>query len=283
MARPKSGNFGLFRSAMGDGDRDALFGVATDFPRLVELELTRIRPNPDQPRRSFDPADMQGLADSIARYGMKQPILVREESDSVYHLIAGERRYRAHQMLARPTIFAIITTGDPDELALVENVQRVDLNAVELAEALDRLIRRHGYTQDELGRIIGRSQSYVSHSLRLTGLPERIKQEYATAHKNVSRSMLVEIAWMKTANEQLLMWDTVKNGIDTVRAVRLGKEKGRQPPSAAPDAVLRRYLTTLRKVSTQMRDMRAFTHRLDHEDRNELRGLRDLIDELLGE
>jgi ParB family chromosome partitioning protein len=279
MAKPKTRNFGMFRGAVEEQGRDALFGVSSDFPRLVELELTRIRRNPDQPRRHFDPDALQTLAESVERHGMKQPILVQDVGQGDFLLVAGERRYRAHELLGRSTIFAIVTSGDADELALVENVQRVDLDAIELAQALARLMERHGYTQEELGRIIGKSQSAVSHTLRLTTLPERIKQEYATSHREVSRSVLVEIAWIKDEAEQLALWERVKAGEGTVKAARSRKE-GAVASSASPVAS---FLSSVRRATKQLGDPRAHRATLDEKQRAELQALRERIDLLLGD
>lgn len=278
MAKPKTTrNFGLFRGAMEESGRDALFGVSSDFPRLLELDLARIRRNADQPRKHFDPDEMEALAQSIRRYGLKQPILVQEAGDGDYALVAGERRFRAHEMLGRSTIFAIVTTGDADELALVENVQRVDLNALELSEALARLMSRHGYTQEELGAVIGKSQSYVSHTLRLNSLPDHIKRDYATSHTDVSRSVMVEIAWIKDPAEQLAHWQRVIAGEGTVKAAR---ERKLRPAPEAPRAIAL-FLTTVRLANKQISDVRPYRDHLDEKQVKELRRLRALIDEIL--
>ncbi|HYH22262.1 MAG TPA: ParB/RepB/Spo0J family partition protein, partial [Azospirillum sp.] len=151
----------IFQKAAQRGG-DALFGLSADFPRLIEVDLARIARNPDQPRKRFDEDSLNELAQSIDRHGLKQPILVQEDGDGGYRLVAGERRLRASALLGRKTIFAIVTEGDPDELALIENIQRVDLDAMEQAGAFARLIERHGYTHEALGRVIGRSQADVT-------------------------------------------------------------------------------------------------------------------------
>lgn len=282
MTKPKTTrNVGLFRNAVDATPRDALFGVASDFPRLIEIDLGRIHPNPNQPRRFFDPADMDSLADSIQRHGLKQPILVQEYAKGEYTLVAGERRFRAHEMLGRDTIFAIVTSGDTDELALVENVQRVDLSALELSEALARLLDRHGYTQEELGGIVGKSQSYVSHTLRLNALPDRIKREYATSHRDVSRSVLVEIAWVKDADEQLALWDRVKRGAGTVKEAR----KAKAPAAAVPAAPspFTRLMSAVRQTGRQLGEILPHRDALGEEERAALRALHRQLSDLLGE
>ncbi|HYG87157.1 MAG TPA: ParB/RepB/Spo0J family partition protein [Azospirillum sp.] len=280
MAKPdKTRNFGMFRGAMETQARDALFGTSGDFPKLVELDLSRIARNPDQPRTHFDAGEMETLAESIQRYGLKQPILVKEVGDGAFMLVAGERRFRAHEMLGKDTIFAIVTSGDVDELALVENVQRVDLDALELSAALARLMGRHHYTQEELGSIIGKSQSFVSHTLRLNALPEAIKREYAASHRDVSRSVLVEIAWVKDEEEQMALWQRVKAGEGTVKAART--RKARTPPPGP--AALKLFFSTVRLACKQATDVQAHRHRLDDRQRAELRDLRRQIDGLLEE
>lgn len=277
MAKPdRTRNFGMFRGAVETQARDALFGTSGDFPKLVEVDLGRVARNPDQPRKYFDADEMEALAESIQRYGLKQPVLVKE-TGGAYMLVAGERRLRAHEMLGRDTIFAIVTSGDADELALVENVQRVDLDALELAAALARLMERHGYTQEELGGIVGKSQSYVSHTLRLNTLPDLIKREYATSHRDVSRSVLVEIAWIKDVDEQLLLWQRVKAGEGTVKAARTRKTR---TPSPEPTAI-NLFFTTVQLACKQATDVQAHRDRLDEKQRAELRELRRQIDALL--
>lgn len=262
-------------------DHSDLFDDTGKPPRLLELDIARIMRNPSMPRRHFDPQEMQGLADSIAHYGLKQPVLVQEVVGG-HRLVAGERRLRAHEMLGLATIYALVTSGNPDELTLVENVQRVDLDALELAEALARLIDRFGYTQEQLGRIIGKSQSNVSHTLRLNSLPETIKQEYAAAHHDVSRSTLIEIAWIKDLDEQIALWEQVKAGDGTVQAARSRKDAAKEPSLRTMSAV-GRFLDALRRATARLGDPREHRAYVDDMQRRELISLRRRIDLLLGD
>ena len=143
-----------------------------------EVEVARIRPNPDQPRVHFDAASLDELAQSIAERGVLQPILLRADGDG-FQIIAGERRWRAAQRARLHTIPAIvreIEAGATAELALIENIQREDLNAIEEADGYRQLIERHGHTQEALARIVHKSRSHVANLLRLADLPEPVRQ-----------------------------------------------------------------------------------------------------------
>jgi ParB family chromosome partitioning protein len=143
-----------------------------------EIELARIKPNPTQPRVQFDEEALDELADSIRERGVLQPILLRPAGDE-YMIIAGERRWRAAQRARLHSIPAIVREIDESttaELALIENIQRQDLNPLEEAEGYRQLIKKHGHTQDNVGRIVHKSRSHVANLLRLLELPEFVRQ-----------------------------------------------------------------------------------------------------------
>lgn len=201
--------------------RDIFFQTSADLPQIVELELGQITRNPDQPRKSFSEESLRDLAASIERHGLIQPITVKRlpERDG-FLLVAGERRYRAFELLQKITIPAIITHGDPEEIALIENIQREDLTPLEEAEALSLMMERHRYTQEQLGQVIGKAQNTVSQFLNLLRLPMRIREEYNQAPIG-SKSILMEIARLKTEAEQFALWEAVKDGrLRTVKAAR---------------------------------------------------------------
>jgi len=143
----------------------------------LQIAIAEIKPNPEQPRRSFDPASLQELADSIRIHGILQPLLVREGMAG-YELIAGERRLRAAEIAGLAEVPVIVHPGSGGrleerlELALVENLQRTDLNAIEEARAIQRLLRDFGLTQEALAERIGKNRITISQSVRLLGLPE---------------------------------------------------------------------------------------------------------------
>lgn len=145
---------------------------------IVELELDKIFPNPDQPRKVFDEDKLIDLAESITEHGVLQPIIVTPREDK-YMIIAGERRFRASGRAGLKTIPALIRELDDEkimELALIENVQRDDLNPIEEARAYDVLQTKYGYTQDKLAKRMGKSRSAIANTTRLLALPEDVQQ-----------------------------------------------------------------------------------------------------------
>lgn len=187
-----------------------MFGASADLPRIIELDLDKIRPNPNQPRKMFDEVSLRELADSIEATGLLQPILVKplDGLAGIYEIVAGERRYRAHGLLGRATIAAVIASGNTDEIAIVENVQREDLKPMELAESLDRLMFTHGYTQDVVARVIGKARTTVTELLSLNKLPESIKAECRTSDI-ATKSFLIQLAKLE-ATSQLAAWENFK-------------------------------------------------------------------------
>ena len=145
---------------------------------IVEIPLTEIRSNPYQPRKEFDEQSLREFADSIKEHGVIQPIIVKK-SIKGYEIIAGERRTRASKMAGKETIPAIIrdfTDQEMMEIALIENIQREDLNPIEEAEALAKIIESNNITQEEAAKKFGKSRSYITNILGLLSLPEKTKK-----------------------------------------------------------------------------------------------------------
>ncbi|GLS99635.1 chromosome partitioning protein ParB [Sphingobium jiangsuense] len=141
---------------------------------VQHIDISTIYPHPDQPRKQFDETALQELADSIAERGVIQPIIVRALARGGYQIVAGERRWRAAQRARLHQIPAIVrdfTDAETMEIALIENVQRQDLNPVEEAEAYSRLIAQFGHSQEVLGKLVGKSRSHVANMMRLLDLP----------------------------------------------------------------------------------------------------------------
>lgn len=236
------------------GGRDTLFGLSS-LPKLVELRLEMIQANPNQPRKTFDEDGLRELASSIESHGLIQPVTVsRAPEGDGYMVVAGERRFRAFQLLNRPTIPAIISTGNADEIALIENLQREDLKPLEEAEALEALRQQHGYTQEELARIVSKAKSTISELLSLNELPEPIKTEVRTSERPVTKSVLIEITRLREEPEQLKLWEQVKAGRSTVRAARQQKEEGEvrdnQTPAMKMLTAGRTFVRRLKRIPT---------------------------------
>jgi len=145
---------------------------------LRTIAVADVRPNPEQPRKSFEEEAIAELADSIARHGVLQPILVRAV-DGGFEIIAGERRWRAAQRAQLHEMPAIVRSDDESsraELALIENVQRQDLNAIEEAEGYSSLIEKYGHAQEVVAKLVGKSRSHVTNLLRLLKLPDSVRQ-----------------------------------------------------------------------------------------------------------
>ena len=208
------------------------FGIAQQGPNLVEVDLAKLQPNPDQPRKTFEKKALRELADSIKSVGLLQPIVVVKSTEGDgYTIVAGERRFRAHQILKRETVPAILIAAEnTDELAVIENLQREDLHPLEEAAGLAKLMERHRYTQKVLGGVVGKAQATISELLRLNSLPDAIKDDYRTS--DIPRSTALEIAKEKDEKEQRKLWRKAKTGL-TVRRAR--KDRGKR--ADAPDPV----------------------------------------------
>lgn len=151
--------------------------TAEKFEKIVEISIDLIDPNPFQPRKAFDDEELSELADSIKQQGLIQPIALRKVGDR-YQIISGERRTRATRIAGLPTIKAQVYENLDDkamaEWALIENIQRVDLNPVEIARSYQQLIDKHGYKHEDLAKIVSKSRSAITNSLRLLKLPEQV-------------------------------------------------------------------------------------------------------------
>lgn len=169
------------RNALGRG-LDALLSmddVQTEGSSSInEIEIDKIVANPNQPRREFAPEALKELADSIREIGIIQPITLRKLDDETYQIIAGERRFRASQLAGLTTIPAYIRTADDEnvmEMALIENIQREDLNAVEIALAYQHLMEEYNLTQERLSERVGKKRATITNYLRLLKLPAPIQ------------------------------------------------------------------------------------------------------------
>lgn len=201
---------------------------------VVNIDYSLLLPNRFQPRKEFNEEEINNLAQSIAIHGLLQPILVRQKASNSYEIISGERRFRALRILGKEKIPCVIRQKVSDremtEMALVENLQREDLNDVEKADAYQQLIRDHDYSHEQLAKQIGKSRTSISNTLRLLNLPDEIKamireQVLSTGHArallaiedNGKRILLAK----KIMNENLSVRDIEK----LVRSVTEHKNK----------------------------------------------------------
>jgi ParB family chromosome partitioning protein len=203
--------------------------------QVVEVALASISPNPHQPRKSFPRDKIQELADSIREKGVLQPLLLRPAAQGGYEIVAGERRFRAAELLGRATVPAVIRQIPDRELlefALVENIQREDLDPIEMADALDRLLTECGYTHQDLAQRLGKDRSSISNSLRLLRLPDPVRR--AVSAGEISAGHARALAGLSSA-EQQAVWcaRVVKEGL-AVRALERLLERAHSIRRAAP-------------------------------------------------
>ncbi len=152
--------------------------ILADATGVSELKINDIEPNREQPRKSFDQEKLQSLADSITQHGVVQPIIVKKK-DKGYSIIAGERRWRAAKIAGLKTIPAIVKDLSPQgvmEIALIENIQREDLNPIEEAEAYQKLMDEHNLTQELIAKMVGKSRAAIANSVRLLTLADKVKE-----------------------------------------------------------------------------------------------------------
>lgn len=255
MAKPKGLGRGL----------DALFSdnsfdENTTASSTSTLKIFNIEPNKDQPRKVFDESAIADLASSISKHGLIQPIIVRPKNDNIYEIVAGERRWRACKVAGIIDVPVIIRDFDDvttAQIALIENLQREDLNPIEEAVGYKKLIAEYGFTQEMLSENIGKSRSSIANTLRLLNLPQSIinrvqSNELSSGHARTLLSICGEIT-----NEEIedLVDNIIKNDI-SVRALEkiikdIKNNKNRNKP--AQDLVLKEYyLHVEKKISEHL-------------------------------
>lgn len=176
----------LFSSSLED-----LETIDLDKEAVEEIALDEIRPNPYQPRKTFDEAALQELAESIKQTGVFQPIILRRSAIKGYEIVAGERRFRASKMAGKTTIPAIVRQLDESlmiEIAVVENLQREDLNPLEEAQAYHMLMTKLSLTQVQVAQRLGKSRPYVANYIRLLGLPQEVKLYLASGELSMGQA-----------------------------------------------------------------------------------------------
>ena len=209
--------------------------------KVVDLDISSIKPNPNQPRKNFDPDSLMELRDSILSQGIIQPLLVEEIADSVYVIVAGERRYRAAKLAGLKTVPCIVRSFSDlqrMEVSLIENIQRENLNPVEEARAYSYLLTQSGIKQDDLAKKVGKSRPAISNSLRILNLPERMLDalERGLFTSGHARALLsVE----NPADQEILFNKILDNDLSVRQAETLASElnSGKRAIRTSPDDV----------------------------------------------
>ncbi len=234
---------------------------------IGEIEIGKIVANPNQPRRDFNEEALQELADSIKELGVIQPITLRKMEDDTYQIIAGERRYRASQLAGKTTIPAYILKADDEdtmEMALIENIQREDLNALEIALAYQQLIEQHNLSQEQLSKRIGKGRATIANFLRLLKLPAVI--QVALKERQIDMGHAKALLSLDSHSDQIALFnDIVKNSYsvreveEMVRRIKEGestketvKKKSADKKQDAVYHQLKKQLTNFFQTPVQM-------------------------------
>ena len=217
------------------------------------LPIHKVEPNPDQPRKDFDPEELQSLADSIATHGVVQPLTVRELPNGYYQIIAGERRWRAARLAEVKEIPAVIMEADDKkvmELALIENLQRQDLNPVEEAMGYQTLMQEYGMTQEDAAKQVGKSRPAVANALRLLNLSDKVlemvrKGELSAGHARAILSLKTQKLQEAAAQKIATL------GLSVRQAEQLCKNMGKEPAPVKEPTLTVDYVAECEKSLTK--------------------------------
>lgn len=228
------------KKKLGRGLGELLGDALDDTGRVMDISIDEISPNPWQPRRDFDEESLNALASSIRENGLIQPVVVRKKKDGTYELAAGERRWRAAKIAGLTVIPAISKEYDDRsmaEMALVENLQRKDLNPVDEGMAYRKLMDEYGLTQENISQKVGKSRPYVANMVRLLDLPEEVKDFLSKGQLTAGQARPL-LGLESDAEKVQLARRIVKEGLSARKVediIREGKEpkKKEDPPAAA--------------------------------------------------
>ncbi len=223
------------KSKLGRGLSNLLDTALDEKGKVIELSISKIHPNPWQPRRDFDEESLAALASSIKEKGLIQPITVRsreKDGSFEYELVTGERRLRAAKLAGLSVISSIITSYSDDnmaEMALIENLQREDLNPIEEGEAYQTLIDTYALSVNDMAERVGKSRSYVANILRLSSLADEVKA--MLREKKLTVGQARPLLALESAEEQVrLAKEILENGMSAREIERLMKEKKEEKP-----------------------------------------------------
>lgn len=213
------------------------FSASESTQTITSLPLQKVEPNPNQPRHRFDEEELQALADSISEHGILQPLAVRKMEGGFYQIIAGERRWRAARLAGLQEVPVVVVEADDKtvmELALIENLQRQDLNPMEEAEGYRVLTEEYGLTQEEAAARVGKSRPAVANALRLLALPDEVRElvekgELSAGHARAILSLPTK-AKQKTAAQRILALRLSVRQAEAMCKRLAAEEKKPEPP-----------------------------------------------------
>ncbi len=233
------------------GDVPSAAPLPEDIKGLKEIDIDLIRPNPNQPRKHFDEAALNELADSIKKHGLIMPIVVNEQRDGKYMIIAGERRYRASIIAGKKQIPVVVreyTDREVKEISLIENLQREDLNPIEAANAMKQLMDEYHLTQEELAERIGKSRPAVTNTLRLLSLSPEVIALVASGKLSAGHARAL-ITLPEDAQFRLAQ-DAVKDGM-SVRDI----ERSVRDYFSSPEEIEEKKEKKKQQVSIELKDL----------------------------
>jgi len=206
--------------------------------QLYTINLNDLLPDPDQPRKFMEPEALTELVESIRQHGVLQPVLFRKDGGGLLYVVAGERRCAAARMASLTAVPAIYKESDHyDEISLIENILRADLTAVEEAEALERLMKKHNFSQDDLAKKVSKTKSTISKTLSLNRLPKDVLDE-CRKDPSVPKNVLIEIAQKKQERSMVSAFRKYKTSLNPKKKTKIGvKKTAAQSAFDAMDAV----------------------------------------------
>ena len=284
MARPGKSSpiLGAVTSIIGEAS-ETLVTNGSRFRHSFEISLDAVNPDPEQPRKQFGIMDIEGLATTMAEQGQLQPILVRRDPVARGHwiIVAGERRWRAARHNAWVSILAIEHLGDPEVAALIENLQRVDLQPVEEARGLQRLIEDKGWSQDRAAAALGKTKSEISAVLRILTLPASILETAGASDLAMSKNVLIELARLDDPETLELMTRLARTEGLTVRRIRQARDQTQHRRDYSTTSTPRLSVTKIEMVTQLLQSMCNENNGLQDAERIALQALRDAANALL--
>ena len=237
------------------GDDTTEEAVIQDIRSLRHMPIELLHASPNNPRKSFSEEDLRDLAQSIKEKGLLQPIVVRPRDDGEYEIVAGERRWRASQLANIhdvPVLIRELSDGEALEIALIENIQRTDLNPLEEARAYGLLLNQFNYTQQQLADSVGKSRSHISNTLRLLNLPDSVRLQIESGQLTAGHAR----ALVATDSPAKLADQIIERGLSVRETENLARDASGQRPTKKPAAEKDPDTRALEKTLTEVLGLR---------------------------